>query len=285
VKSWAQSTWQTLRTAASDWMDDKASQLGAALAFYSALSLAPLVVIVLSITALFVDARQASEQFLSQTESMVGAQGTEAIRATLEHADKPKTGTLAAVLGVVTLLFGASGVFAQLQEAMNTIFDVPAKATSGIWATIRGRFLSMTMVLGTAFLLLISLLLSAFIAAVGTRLGHVWPALEPLTLAANAIATFVVMTLLFALTFKLLPDAHVPWRAALLGAFITAVLFTIGKLLIGLYLGKAAVGSAYGAAGSFVVLLVWIYYSAQILFFGAELTQVLSQRQGEQARS
>jgi membrane protein len=272
------STWAIVKEAASDWVEDKAAQQGAALAFYSVLSLAPLVVIALAIVALFYDAQQATAQFLSQMESMVGTEGAKAIQGMLENARDPGSGALASILGIVTLLFGASGVFGQLQEAMNTIWDVPPKTGGGIWGVIRTRFLSFAMVLGTGFLLLVSLVLSAMIAGIGRQLGQWWPAFEPLSHAANAVATFVVVTLLFAMMFKLLPDTKVAWRDVWVGALVTALLFTIGKLAIGLYLGKSAVGSAYGAAGSLVVLLVWIYYSAQILFFGAEITHAYAER-------
>ena len=271
--------WETVSAAAADWVEDKAAQMGAALAFYSVLSLAPLVVIALSIVALFFDADAAGAQFMTQIESMVGAEGAKAIGGMLESAEHQETtGGLAAVLGIATLLFGASGVFGQLQEAMNTIWDVPAKKGGGIWGMIRSRFLSFAMVLGTGFLLLVSLLLSALIANVGQQVGRWWPGLEAISHLANEVATFLVITLLFAMMFKLLPDAKVAWRDVWVGALLTAVLFTVGKLLIGLYLGKSAVGSAYGAAGSLVVLLVWIYYSSQILFFGAELTHAIAER-------
>jgi membrane protein len=273
-------SWELLRAAAADWVDDKAAQMGAALAFYSVLSLAPLVVIALAIVALFVDARVAASQFLSQVESMVGADGAKAIAGMLESAQQPQTGTVAAILGIGTLLLGASGVFGQLQEAMNTIWDVPAKQGGGIWKMIRSRFLSFAMVLGTGFLLLVSLMLSALIAGAGQQVGQWWPGLEAISHLANEAATFVVVMLLFAMMFKLLPDAKVRWRDVWTGALLTAVLFTLGKWLIGLYLGKSAVGSSYGAAGSLVVLLVWIYYSSQILFFGAELTHALAERRG-----
>jgi membrane protein len=272
-----QTAWHAFKEAASDWVEDKAAQMGAALAFYSVLSLAPLVVISLALAALVFDADAATSSFLAQMESMIGAEGTEAIQGMLENAKQPKTGTVAAIVGIVTLLFGASGVFGQLQSAMNEIWDVPPKASSGIWAMIRSRFLSFAMVLGTGFLLLVSLILSAMIAGLGQWIGHRWPAFEPISHLANAAATFLVVMLLFAMMFKLLPDTKVAWRDVWFGAFITAVLFTVGKFLIGLYLGKAAVGSAYGAAGSLVVLLVWIYYSAQILFFGAELTHAFAE--------
>jgi membrane protein len=290
MKRFFTGAWQEIREAASEWSSDNAAQLGAALAFYSVLSLAPLLVIALAIAGLVWGEEGAKAQFTTQAQSLVGGEGAGAIHSMLEHAQKPKTGAVAAILGVITLLFGASGVFGELQTAMNAIWDVPAKNQSGIWAFIRGRFLSFAMVLGTGFLLLVSLIISAAIAGLGHQLGQQFSAFEPLEHAANAIATFIVVTLLFAMMFKLLPDTHVAWSDVWLGAVLTAILFTIGKLLIGLYLGKAAIGSAYGAAGSLVVLLVWIYYSAQIVFFGAEMTHVFarhhgSQRQGAPARA
>jgi membrane protein len=273
-------TWGVFRQAAANWSKHKAAQMGAALAFYSALSLAPLVIISMSIVSLFVDAKVAATHFLGQMESMVGAEGAKAMEGMLQHAQEPKTGAIAAVLGIITLLFGASGVFGQLQDAMNTVWEVPPKAHGGVWGIIRSRFLSFAMVLGTGFLLLTSLLLSTVIAAIGQQIGNRWPAVEGLTHLGDELVTFIVMALLFGMMFKLLPDTHVAWRDVWHGALITAVLFTIGKFAIGLYLGKSAVGSAYGAAGSLVVLLVWIYYSAQILFFGAELTHAIARREG-----
>lgn len=273
------SIWQVIRQAAANWSKHKAAQMGAALAFYSALSLAPLVIIAMSIVSLFVDAKVAASHFLGQMESMVGAEGAKAMEGMLQHAQEPKTGAVAAVLGIITLLFGASGVFGQLQEAMNTIWEVPPKTRGGVWGLIRSRFLSFAMVLGTGFLLLTSLLLSTIIAAIGQQVGSRWPAIEGLTHLGDEVVTLIVMALLFGMIFKLLPDTHVAWRDVWHGALLTAVLFTIGKFAIGLYLGKSAVGSAYGAAGSLVVLLVWIYYSAQILFFGAELTHAIARRE------
>jgi membrane protein len=278
--NYATEAWQVLRSAATDWVDDKASQLGASLAFYSVLSIAPLVIIALSAAALFLDEKAATTQFLGQMNELVGPEGTKAIASMVENAQKPATGIIATILAVATLLFGASGVFSQLQDAMNTIWEVPPKKSSGWWGMIRSRFLSFAMVLGTGFLLLVSLILSTVIAGLGSEIGYLWPALEPLAHAGNMVVTFLVVTALFALIFKLLPDAKVAWRDVWIGALLTAILFTIGKMLIGLYLGKSAIGSSYGAAGSLVVLLVWIYYSAQILFFGAELTQAYAKRAG-----
>lgn len=269
-----------LNQAVADWIEDKASQMGAALAFYSALSLAPLMVLALGLAALVFDRDTATTQMRSQMTALVGTEGAQAINAMIENAQQLQLGTVASLLALVTLLVGASGVFGQLQDAMNVIWDVPAKPRSGWWELLRSRFLSFAMVLGTGFLLLVSLILSTVISGIGGWLETRWPGLEPLTQAANAAATFLMVTLLFAMIFKLLPDTRVAWRDVWAGAMLTAALFTLGKALIGLYLGRSAIGSAYGAAGSLVVLLVWIYYSAQILFFGAELTQAYARRVG-----
>jgi membrane protein len=274
-------SWQVLKAAGADWVEDKAAQLGAALAFYSILSLAPLLLVSLAIAAFFFG-DQAEGEMMGQLTGLVGEQGAAAISTMLHHAQRPGAGIVATAFGMITLLFGASGVFAQLQTAMNEIWEVPPKKSSGLWNMVRSRFLSFAMVLGTGFLLLVSLILSAVISGIGSYIGDRWPAFEPVSQLANAGVSFLVVTLLFAMIFKLLPDTNVAWRDVWIGALSTAVLFTIGKFFIGLYLGKAAVGSAYGAAGSLVVLLIWIYYSAQILFFGAELTQVYARRYGTQ---
>jgi membrane protein len=275
--------WEYVRKAAGDWLEDKAPQMGAALAFYSVLSLAPLILISLGVAGLY-NADLARSSFLSQMEATIGPEGKKMIEGMLQHASGPKTGAAATMIGLALLLLGASGVFGQLQTAMNTIWDVPAKATGGVWGFFRSRFLSFAMVLGTGFLLLVSLVLSAAIASLGSALGNWWAGYEAISHAGNAVATFIVMTVLFAMMYKLLPDAHVSMRDAWVGGLITALLFTVGKLAIGLYLGKSAVGSAYGAAGAFVVLLVWIYYTAQILFFGAEITHALTLRRDGQRR-
>lgn len=274
--------WQLIREAAVDWMDDKASQLGAAMAFYSVLSIAPLLVITIAIASFVYDEADAKHQIASQMQELMGPEGAEAVTSLIENAQKPRTGTIAALLGLATLLFGASGVFGQLQDAMNTIWEVEPKPL-GFWGYLRARFLSFTMVLGTGFLLLASLVLSAWLSSMSDLLAAQLGGLATLTHIANVVISFAVITVLFALIFRVLPDTNVAWRDVWVGAIVTALLFTIGKYLIGLYLGTSSVGSAYGAAGSLVVLVVWIYYSAQILFFGAELTQVYARRYGSRA--
>lgn len=277
--------WAMLRDAGSCWVEHKAPQLGAALAFYSVLSVAPLVMIAVAVAALVFGEEVAREQLLNQVNDLMGSEGAAAIREMLSHARQTQEGTAATVLGVMTLFAGAAGVFGQLQDAMNTIWEVPPKTAGSIWSMLRSRFLSFTMVLGVGFLLLVSLLLSAMIAAAGSYVSGRIPALEPLWQAADGVVTLMIVTLLFAMIFKFLPDASVAWRDVWVGALVTAVLFTFGKMLIGLYLGKTGLSSAYGTAGSLVVLVVWIYYSAQILFFGAELTQVYARRRGAMSRT
>ncbi len=291
MRAIATSSWSMLQEAAKDWVEDKASQQGAALAFYSVLSLAPLVVIALWVAGLFAglldqDEGTVGRQFMTQMRSLVGQEGSEAIATMISSAGKkPAIGSIAALFGLVTLLFGASGVFGQLQASMNTIWDAKPKAGNGLWSVIRHRFLSFAMVLGTGFLLLISLLLSAAVATIGNYFGSRFPGAEALVHLANEAVTFIVVTLLFAMMFKLLPDKQVAWRDVFVGALITALLFTVGKLVIGLYIGKSAIGSSYGAAGSLVVLLVWIYYSAQVLFFGAELAHTYAERRSAARRN
>lgn len=265
--------WRLLRQTFRDWSEDKAPQLGAALAFYTALSIAPLLVILLGVAAFFFGAEAASGRILDEMRSMVGEDGAEALAEMIASADRPTEGTLATVLSVITLLFGASGVFGQLQSAMNTIWEVEPKPGRGLWGLIRDRFLSLTMVLGSAFLLLTSMIVSAALAAMGTLLDRLPDSLHWAAQGIHVGASLAVLTLMFAMMFKFLPDVKIGWRDVMLGAAVTAVLFTVGKFAIGMYLGHSAMASSYGVAGSFVVLLVWVYYSAQIFFFGAELTQ------------
>lgn len=272
--------WQLLKQTVADWSEDKAPQLGASLAFYSAISIAPLLVIALAIAGFFFGEEAAQGEITDELRSLVGDEGGKAIQEMVQSARKPRAGTIATILGVVTLLFGASGVFGQLQDALNTIWEVKPKEGRGVWGFIRDRFFSIAMVMGSAFLLLVSLLLTAAISTLGLtgdRLPESW---QWFAQVVNFVISFSVITVLFALMFKLLPDVKMAWSDVWLGAVVTAALFTIGKFAIGLYLGRSTTASSYGVAGSFVVLLLWTYYSAQILFFGAELTQVYANKFG-----
>jgi len=276
-------TWALLRQTAREWSEDKVPRLGAALSFYTALSIAPLLVLCLRAASLIFDAAAARDQLERQIQGLVGAQGAEAIRGMLSEK-RQEGGTVAAVLGIATLLFGASGVFGQLQDSLNTIWEVRPKPGRGLMGLVRDRFLSFSMVLGIAFLLLVSLLISAGLAALGTTLDVLPDAWHWAAQALDFVVSFAAITVLFALMFKYLPDVKIGWSDVWLGAALTALLFMLGKLAIGLYLGHSAFASAYGVAGSFVVLLVWIYYAAQIFFFGAEFTQVYANRFGSQIR-
>ena len=223
----------------------------------------------------------AQSAIVSQIAELVGEQTAAAIKDMIQRAEQPSTGLFATALAVATLLLGASGVFGQLQDALNTVWGVEPKEGSDVWAFIKARFLSFVAVLGTGFLLLVSLILSSALAAFGKWFGEFLPLPEAVLQLMNFALSFLVVTGLFALIFKVLPDAKVAWRDVWIGAALTSALFTIGKFALGLYLGKSNVASAYGAAGSLVLVLLWVYYSAQILLYGAEFTQVYANRVGE----
>ncbi len=255
--------------------------MGAALAFYTIVSLAPLVILVISIVAMVFGQTSAQEQLIGQVRNMVGRQGAEAVQGLIEQARQPASSSLAAIFGVVTLLVGASGVFGELRCALNRIWNVTPRIENGIWGEVRQRFFSFGLVLAVGFLLLVSLVAGAALAAAGKFFGGMLPLPEFLLGAINFVVSLAGTVVLFALMFRYVPEARIRWSKVWLGAVVTGVLFTIGKFLIGLYLGKAGVGSAYGAAGSLVVVLVWVYYSAMIFLFGAEFTNVLARHGGE----
>jgi membrane protein len=265
-------TWTIFRQTFSAWSKREAPTLGAALAFYTILSLAPLVVLVVSIVAIVFGRSTAQNDLLGQVKSLIGPQGSEAVKAIIQHAQKPAAGAFASVIGVVTLLFGASGVFSQLRSALNKIWDIQPKNAGGLWGTIKQNVFSFGMVLAVGFLLMVSLVVSAALAAIGKYFGGLLPMPEVVLHLVNLIISFAGISVLFALIFRYVPDTRMPWKDLWVGSMVTALLFSAGKFLIGLYLGKAAVGSAYGAAGSLVAVLVWVYYSAMIFLFGAEYT-------------
>jgi membrane protein len=269
-----------LKATWNDWSEDKAARLAAALAYYTVVALAPLLVILIAIVGLAFGREAAQGQIVSQIGSLVGEENGEAIQGIIANASRPKTGIIATVIGIATLLFGASGVFGALQDGLNTIWEVKPKPGRGLLGILKDRFVSVTMVFGVGFLLLVSLAISAGLAIMGEYLTGLLPLPEIVLQSLNFVISLAVITLLFAMIFKVLPDAEIAWGDVWVGAAITALLFTIGKLLIGLYLGKSGVGSAYGAAGAMVVILIWVYYSAQILFLGAEFTQVYANKYG-----
>ncbi|MGG6296351.1 YihY/virulence factor BrkB family protein [Leptolyngbya sp. AN02str] len=273
-----------LKATYTEWTEDKVPRLAAALAYFTIFSLAPLLVIAISIAAFFFGEEAARGQVVGQIQGLLGPEGAEAIEAMIANANRAEGGFVATIVGIVTLLLGASGVFGQLQDALNTIWEVAPKPGKGIANFIRSRFLSFGMVVVIGFLLLVSLVLSAVLAGIGTYFNGVMPGFAPLWELVNFVVSFGVITFLFALIYKVLPDVHITWGDVWTGAAVTALLFTIGRTLIGIYLGSAAIGSAYGAAGSLVIVLVWVFYSAQILLFGAEFTQVYARRYGSQIR-
>jgi membrane protein len=276
------STWTILREAASEWVDDKATRLSAAIAFYTILSLAPLFLIVIAIAGAVFGQEAATGALTNELRGLVGEAGAQVVSTTVERADKPGEGILASIIGIVTLLIGASGVFGELQDALNTAWDVKTKPGRGIWGTIRDRFLSFSMVLVVGFLLLVSLVITTTLASCSGYLGGLVPGLPVIMHVTNFVLSLLVVTVLFALLFKLLPDAEIAWRDVWFGAAVTALLFTLGKYLIGIYLGRGGVATPFGAAGSLVAFIVWVYYSGLILFFGAELTKVTAQHAGRQ---
>ena len=273
-----------LKLAYQGWTQDNASRLSAALAYYTIFSLAPLLVIVIAIAGLVWDAGAVRTQVLSQVQSLVGAEGAEFVAGLMTSTGSPGEGILALVIGILTLLFGALGVFNELHNSLNIIWNVRVEQPKGFLQSIKkvvlDRLLSFTMILGIGFLLLVSLVVTAGLSATQETLGEAVPIPEFLLQIVNLVISVGVITVLFALIFKFLPDARIAWRDVWMEAFVNSLLFSLGKTLIGLYLGNSAVGSTFGAAGSLVLLLLWIYYSAQILFFGAEFTQVYANRYG-----
>jgi membrane protein len=269
-----------LKDTINEWLEDRAMSLAASLAFYTVLSLAPLLILAVSVAGLFFGEAAARGEITQQLRDMLGPEGGSAIESVLANTKEPHANVIGTVIGLVVLLFGASGVFGELQDSLNAIWEVKPKPGAGVKGIIKARFFSFAMVLGVAFLLLVSFLLSAAINIAGKFVGNGLPGGVALWACVNIVISFGIITLLFALIYKVVPDVNIGWRDVWYGAAVTALLFTIGKALIGLYLGKAGVGSPYGAAGSLVVLVVWVYYSAQILFLGAEFTQVYARSFG-----
>jgi membrane protein len=270
--------WAPLQETASRWSEHKNARTGAALAYYSVFSIGPLIVIAIAVAGLVFGAEAVQSQVFGSLKGLLGETGTQAIDAMLKGANKPREGALATVIGIGTLLFAAVGVVVQLKDAFNTVWDVETPPGSGIWRFARTYILSFAGVLAIGFLLLVSLLLTAALSAVGKYIAAFLP--EAALQVAGFAASFVVIALLFAMMFKWLPDAQVTWRDVWLGAILTAALFEVGKFLIGLYIGKQGLESTYGAAASVVVVLIWVYYSAQLVLMGAEFTNVYARRYG-----
>jgi len=254
--------------------------MGAALAFYTIFAIAPLFVIVLWIAGFWFGAEAARRELFSQVSGLVGSGGGDAIQALISAAHKPKTGAWATGIAAVTFFAGATGVFVELQDDLNSLWGVRPVMGRGVRNFFKNRLLSFGLIAGIGFLLLVSLILSAGLSGLGKFIFGSPPAQETVWQSINFVVSFGVIMLLFAMIFKVLPDAKIAWRDVWMGAIISALLFNLGKLLFGLYLGRSSVTSAYGAAGSLVVVLLWVYYSAQMLLFGAKFTQVYSNRYG-----
>ena len=271
-----------LKQTFSEWLEDKAPQLGAALAYYTVFSLAPLVLVLLAIVGLIFrnDPGGAWNKITEQMSYFLDKSAVEVVQNIAQKAAQPNKSLLATIIGILLALFGASGVFGQLQDALNTIWGVKAKPGGGIWGFLRSRFLSFAMVGGVCFLLLVSLTLESVLKGFSHYIQAVLPGGIVIAMAVYWIFDLAVVILLFAIIFKFLPDAKIQWRDVWIGAAMTAIFFAIGKWALGLYLGSGSAASAYGAASSLITLLLWVYYSSQILLFGAEFTQVYACRAG-----
>ncbi|MCZ7664609.1 MAG: YihY/virulence factor BrkB family protein [Thermoleophilia bacterium] len=280
----AQTITDLLKETAREWLDDKVPRHAAALAFYTLLSLAPLLLLVVSLVSLVVAGDVARQTLVEETRRLAGDTGASAVETVLRNAGTRSSGIIGTVVSIAAVLFGATGVFAQLQGALNEIWGLAPKPGRAVRAVVEDRLLSFAAILGIGLLLLASFVISAGLTAVAQAVGGAVAGPEAALRVLNLLFSLALFTLLFALTFKILPDAIIRWRDVWVGAGVTAALFATGNLLIGLYLGHSTAGSSYGAAGSLVVLLIWIYYSAQIVLFGAEFTQVYARRHGVRIR-
>jgi len=271
-----------LKQTGQEFLRDKGPQLGAALAYYTVFSLAPLILVLLAIVGVIFrdDPAGGWNKITQQMSYFLDASAEQVVQNIAQQASQPGKSTVATIIGVTLALFGASGVFGQLQDALNSIWGVKAKPSRGIWGFLRNRFLSFAMVAGVCFLLLVSLIIEALLKGFSQYVQSVLPGGLVVAMTVYLIFDFAVIVLLFAMIFKFLPDVKIQWRDVWIGAVMTAIFFGIGKWLLGLYLGSGAAGSAYGPASSLITLLLWIYYSSQILLFGAEFTQVYADRSG-----
>lgn len=277
--------WELLKATFREWWNDNTFRLSASLAFYTIFSFAPMLLIAVGIASLIFSEEHARVAITSQLEDLIGGQGGAAISQVLKNQGRISGNPLAVILGIVTLFIGSTAVFAELQSALNQIWGIQVKPDrSVIKGLIRDRLLSFAIVLAVGFLLLVSLVISAGVSGAHAILNGLMPGFGWLWQVVNIITSLIVETVLFGMIYKYLPDVNITWRDVSVGALVTSVLFTLGKFLIGFYLGQTAIGSMYGAAGSFVVLLIWIYYSALICFLGAEFTQVYAHRYGSKIR-
>ena len=270
-----------LKAAAVNWVHDYAQSMGAALAFYTMFSVAPLLLLVTSIAWLVFGEESARGEIFAQMQSMLGTQGALAVQGLLESVRKPAGSVPAAVFGSVFLFIGATSVFAELQDALDRIWRAPARAgSSGLWRLVRARLLSFGMILGIGFLLMVSLAFSAAVAALSRWWDPLFDGWTTVAYTINLVLSFVLSSAVFAMIYKSMPRVRIDWRDVWIGAVVTSLLFITGKFLIGVYLGRSAISSRFGAAGSLVVVLLWVYYSAQVFLFGAEFTWAYSHKFG-----
>ena len=273
--------WALVKTAANAWIDDYAPSMGAALSYYMVFSMAPLLLIVISVAGLVFGVDAARGQIFGELRGLLGDDAAQSIESLLASVSEPTEGIVATLVGVGVMLIGATTVFGELQDALDRIWRAPTRSRSGsVWRLLRARLLSFGMILGIAFLLMVSLLLGAVVAALGKWWGDVFGGWSLIAQTVNVLVSFVLTTGVFAMIYKLMPRVTVRWHDVWLGAVVTALLFTIGKFLIGLYIGRSAVASGFGAAGSLVIVLLWVYYSAQIFLMGAEFTWVYARTFG-----
>jgi membrane protein len=266
--------WRLVKASVANWIADRAPSMGAALAYYTLFSIAPLLIVVIALAGWLFGADAARGEVMAQVRGLLGNEGAIAVEGLLRSVSDTEDSVTAAMVGVVTTLIGATTVFTELQDDLDRIWKVPAsKRPSGVWGLLRARFLSFGMILGIGFLLVVSLAISAALAALGRWWGPLFGGWEHLLQAINFVVSFAVVTGLFAMVYKLMPSVPIRWSDVWVGAAATALLFTVGKFAIGLYIGHSGVASAYGAAGSLIVVLVWVYYSTQIFLFGAEFTK------------
>jgi len=273
-----------LKATVVEWLDDNAARVAASLAFYTLLSMAPLVILSVAISGVVLGEDAARARIVHEIGSFIGPQAAGALDAVVESASKSNSGTLSSIIGLIVLVVGASGVFGELQYALDTIWGVKPKPQRGVMGIIKDRLFSFSMVIGVAFVLLVSLIISAVLSGVGSFMSDALPGGALLWQGINLVVSLGVITVLFALIFKVVPDVEIRWRDVWVGALVTAALFNVGKYALGFYLGSSTVASSYGAAGSVVALVVWVYYSSQLVFLGAEFTQVFARRFGVQIR-
>ncbi len=278
----AREIWALGNESVQGWLEDRAPRKGAALAFYTVFSLAPILILSITIAGFFFGEQAARGEIVGQIRGLIGQDGAHAIQGLIESAARPGSGLLPAVVGIVTLLLGATTALAELKDGLDQIWRVPPERRAGFWYTVRKRLLSIGLILALGFLLLVSLIVSAALAA----LSRIWGGDDLLAVALRAInflLSFALVTALFATIYKVLPAVSIAWRDVIVGAVVTAVLFSVGKFLIGTYIGNSGITSAYGAAGSVILVLVWVYYSAQIFLLGAEFTRIYTYRLGSRS--